>query len=172
MSNTCPTINPARVKQVQDAIKYMNENQSKDAMNLPGNLIACMSNELNYAIAPLEDLNSANTSVPNIVIDDTVNLLKSIFSDMFQDNNGNSANETEFVNLAVKMVYAITNHLENSTANQTDPNQTDPRVEELNGGMPYRTRSSSKKRSKAKPEAAAEQAAAEQAEYLLKLGVA
>ena len=157
MNDTCPTIDQNRVTQVQDAIKYMNEHQSEDAMNLSGNLIGCMSEEINYAITPLEDMKSANTSVPNNVNEDTVNLLQSIFSDMFQDNNGNSANETEFVNLAVNMVYAITNHMEaitnhmeHSTGNQF---KVDPRVERLNGGAKTkpRGRSTSRRRSPATP---------------------
>ena len=146
MSDTCPKIDQNRVRQVRDAIKYMNENQSKDARNLSGNLIGCMSDELKYAMTPLEDLDSANTSIPNNVNDDTVNLLHSIFSQMFQDNNGNSANEPEFVNYVVKMVCAISNHLENHLENSTGNQfKVDPRVIEVKGGAKTRGRSKSRR---------------------------
>jgi hypothetical protein len=130
----CPVVDQTRVKQVQDAVKILFENKGPEDENYSiGNLLGCISGDLSHALSPLEDLEAADTSIPNNVDEETVATTQSIFSEMFRENIGNSENEKEFVSFAMKMVFAITNHLENSSGNQF---KTDPRVEELNGGMP------------------------------------
>ena len=140
MSDTCPTIDQARVKQVQDAVKILYDNKGpEDETNSISNLLGCMSGELSHALSPLEDLDAADTSIPNNVDEETVATTQSIFSEMFRENIGNSENEKEFVSFAMKMVFAITNHLENSSS----ADNVDPRVEELVGGVSTRIRGES-----------------------------
>ena len=132
MSDVCPRVDQARVKQFQDAVRIMYEKKGpEDESNSIGNVIGCMSTDLNNALIPLEDLDSANTSIPDNVDEETIAATQSIFSEMFRENIGNSENEKEFVSFAMKMVFAITNHLDNSSS----ADKVDPRVEELVGGV-------------------------------------